>query len=76
MYFDKFDICEAYFVYMMLWHSGGLTERDRQLNRNDSISCQLHRIKFTPSPLIRDENDLTENGREIYDALVEKWEQV
>lgn len=72
MYYDKFDICEAYFVYMMLWNVGGLTERDKY--HNHSIGQILHRVKFKPSPLIKDETDLTENGVEIYNNLVYRYE--
>jgi len=72
MYFDRFDICEAYFVYAMLWHSGGLTERDKY--HNHSIDQILHNVEFRISPMIEDENDLTENGLAIYNDLVNKYE--
>lgn len=76
-YFDTFDICEAYYVYYMLWHSGGLTERDRFALKHGrgSIASQLSRMDFRLSPAIRDEKDLAENGLAIYNALVEKWEK-
>jgi hypothetical protein len=69
--YDSFDICEAYYVYMYLWNAGGLTVRDH--GRKSSISCQLHRLRFRPHMSLSLET-LTENGRAIYDALVEKWE--
>ena len=73
MYFDRFDICEAYFMYMMLWNRGGLTERD-WLRVRRSISSQLATMRFKPSPMLSDESDLTENGREIYENLVSTYE--
>jgi len=63
MYFDRFDICEAYFVYAMLYHSG-------QWSKEYAIFGRLNRMGFKASPLLRDENDLSENGREIFNALV------
>ena len=77
MDYDKFDICEAYYIYYMLWHSGGLTERDRFALKHGrgSIASQCSRMEFRISPMIGDETDLTENGLAIYDALVEKWER-
>ena len=63
MYFDRFDICEAHFMFAMLWHRG--------------MNCpiywkfaQLHRVGYRPSPLLSDPRDLTENAREIYRQLV------
>ena len=63
MYFDRFDICEAHFMFAMLWHGG--------------MGCpiywkfaQLERIGFRPSPFLSDPRDLTENGRDIYRQLV------
>ena len=63
MYFDRFDICEAHFMFAMLWHGG--------------MGCpiywkfgQLERIGYRPSPLLSDPRDLTENAREIYRQLV------
>lgn len=61
MYFDRFDICEAYYLFAMLWHSGGDTE--------DQIFWRLHRMEFRPSPLLGRRSDLTENGQAIFDNL-------
>lgn len=65
MYFDRFDICEAYYLFAMLYHGG-------QFSKEYEIFGRLEKIKFCPSPLFRDENSLSENGREIFDALVKK----
>ena len=53
MYFDRFDICEA---FSMLAHDWGLYD----------ICPRLDRLGFRPSPILSYEN-LEENGREIYD---------
>ena len=64
MYFDRFDICEAHYVFAMLWHGG--------------MGCSLYakfaqfeRIQFRPSPSLCGPEDLTENGLEIYQQLLE-----
>ena len=63
MYFDRFDICEAHYVFATLWHGG--------------MGCpiywkfgQLERMQFRPSPCLNDPRDLNENAREIYRQLV------
>ena len=63
MYFDRFDICEAHFMFAMLFHGG--------------MGCpiywkfaQLERVGYRPSPLLSHPSDLTENAREIYRQLV------
>ena len=63
MYFDRFDICEAHFMFAMLFHGG--------------MGCpiywkfaQLERLQFRHSPSLCDPRDLNENAREIYRQLV------
>jgi hypothetical protein len=64
MNFDRFDICEAHYLFAMLWHGGmGSTIYAK--------FSQLERIKFRPSPMLSGPEDLTENGREIYQQLLE-----
>ena len=65
MYFDRFDICAAHFMFAMLFNGG--------------MGCpiywkfaQLERLRFRPSPLWSDPRDLNENAREIYRQLVVK----
>jgi len=65
--FDKFDICEAHYVFAMLWHGGQGSDEYRKLG-------QLHHMGFRPRFRLSNEDDLTENGREIYDNLVSKLE--
>jgi hypothetical protein len=59
MYFDRFDIAEAYYLALSHCHGG-------QWSREYARLCKLLR-KFKPSPLL-DVDTLTENGREIYEA--------
>ena len=67
MHFDRFDICEAYYVYAMLWHSG-------QFSKEYRIFGRLDKIKFWPRDSLRNDNDLTPNGREIYNSLVSRYQ--
>ena len=64
LYFDRFDICEAYYLYASHYHGG-------QSSRLYEVFGRLYNIQFRPSPVLRLES-LTENGRSIYDSLVEK----
>ena len=63
-YFDRFDICEAYYLYASLYHGGQFTKLYEVFGRLDNL-------KFRPSPVLR-LSSLTENGRSIYDSLVER----
>lgn len=65
MYFDRFDICEAYYVYAMLWHGGQSSEEYKIFGR-------LVNIGFRPSPLLSGPEKLSENGLEIYNNLIAK----
>ena len=65
MYFDRFDICEAHYVFAMLWHGG-------MGSKLYSKFAQFERIRFSPSPLLCGPEDLTENARDIYNQLVAK----
>ena len=65
MYFDRFDICEAHYMFAMLWHDGMWGEIYGKFG-------QLERIKFRPSPCLSEPKDLGENAREIYRQLVVK----
>jgi hypothetical protein len=59
MYFDRFDIAEAYYLALSHCHGG-------QWSREYARLGKLSR-KFKPSPML-DVETLTENGREIYEA--------
>ena len=66
-YFNRFDICEAYYLFAMFYHCGGDT--------TDGIFKRLHRMTFKPSLFIgcsdREYCGLTENGAEIFNLLVD-----
>lgn len=73
MYFDRFDICEAYAVLEWDWHSSGwFQERPSNLRRMESTDVQLRRIGFKPRPSLSYDT-LTENGREIYHAAARRF---
>ena len=59
MYFDRFDIAEAWYLALSHCHGG-------QWSREYARLCKLSR-RFRPSPLLRVDT-LSENAREIYDA--------
>ena len=61
MHFDTFDICEAHYLFLSLWHEGQWSKKYRRLSR-----LQGH---FTPRPSLRP-STLTPNGKAVYAALV------
>lgn len=67
LYFDRFDICEAYNLFSILW--GG----DRQ-NYANRIGVRLHAIGFRAPPDAEYERGLSENGKLIYGKLVRERE--
>ena len=66
MYFDRFDICEAYFMYALLWG-------DLDIN-GKSIGSRLNKIKFKARPSLRRASDLEDNALEIFNKLVDKYQ--
>lgn len=62
--FDRFDVCEAWYLYATHYHGGQGSEEYR-------IFSRLARIRFRPSPMISVER-LSENAREIFDGLVSR----
>lgn len=67
-YFDRFDIVEAWCVFLCQWHDG----RGRGWSSYGRLSRLLS--YFKPNALLLNECDLSENGRLIYDALVVRVE--
>ena len=59
MWFDRFDICEAYYVFAMLHHGG-------QGSKEYEIFGRLNRMGFKPSPMLSGPEKLSENGLNIY----------
>lgn len=73
MYWDRFDICEAYFAMEYDYNDGGwLRERPTCQRRKESVGVQLRRMRFKPRPSLGGRDTLEENAREIYDAAVER----
>lgn len=60
--FDRFDICEAYYVFATLFHGG-------QWTKEYAIFGRLEKLGFR-APSSIDPEDLNENARLIYDDLV------
>jgi len=60
MYFDRFDICEAYYLAFSHCHGG---QRSREYAR----MCAMARY-FRPSPMLSVDS-LSDNGREIYERV-------
>ena len=61
--YNKFDVCEAYYLYMMNHHGG-------QGSIEYALSGTFHRLRFEPRPSLAAPEDLEDNAREIYDRLV------
>jgi len=65
MYFDRFDIVEAWYLALSQWHGGQSSEEYRRLSAMSRY--------FRPSPFLSVDS-LTDNGREIYEAACAKLE--
>lgn len=63
MYFDRFDICEAWYLALTHCHRG-------QWSREYERLCALQRY-FRPSPLLSVDT-LSDNGRAIYESACER----
>jgi hypothetical protein len=61
MYFDRLDIVEAHYTYAMFWHNGQTCPLYARL-------CRIAR-RYTPGPLFRGFESLSENAQAIYKAL-------
>lgn len=64
MYYDRFDIVSAHYAFAVQYHSG-------QWSPLYERQCRISKY-YTPSPLDRGFNSLSENGKEIFRALVRK----
>tara|TARA_R100001594_G_scaffold93447_1_gene127733 strand:- start:340 stop:537 length:198 start_codon:yes stop_codon:yes gene_type:complete len=62
MYFDRFDICEAFYAFAMEQHNG-------QNSKEYAYFGRLKKLGFRPSPLFKGYESLNENGKEIYNNL-------
>lgn len=63
MYFNRYDVCEAYYLYAVNHNRG-------QSSKEYALHSVFGRIGFSPK-LSLDESNLTENGRAIYLNLVD-----
>ena len=71
--FDRTDICAAYAALEMDYNVGGvLCERPSCSRRRESVGVQLDRIGFVTGMAFSGYRSLEENGKEIYDAAVER----
>lgn len=64
-YFDRFDICEAFYIFACEYHKG-------QNSKEYQIFGRLHKISFKPSPFLS-KKTLTENGRNILASLIKRY---
>lgn len=62
MYFDRFDIVEAHYVFCMRYHQGQWSERYARL-------CKISRY-FKPGLSVDQGRFSSDNAREIYKNLV------
>lgn len=62
MYFDRFDICSAWYLFLSNYHWGQDSDFYHRLSHLSSY--------FKPQPNLRYET-LSDNGRYIYDQLVD-----
>jgi hypothetical protein len=63
MYFDRFDICEAYYLALSHCHGG-------QWSKEYARLCRM-REYFKPSPMLSVET-LTDNALEIYENACDR----
>ena len=60
--FNRYDICEAYYLFASLYHSGQDSKEYGYLSR-------LSKIDFNPSINLT-EDKLTEYGKMVFDGLI------
>jgi hypothetical protein len=63
-YFDRFDICEAYYCFAVNYHGG-------QWSIEYALHATLDRLGFKPGLHGDRPEGLTDNGQAIYHGLVE-----
>ena len=70
MYFDRFDIMEAYYCFFVNYHEGQRSEKYKRLCKIKKYFKPSERMSKTAWP----EDLLSENALEIYKNLAEKEE--
>lgn len=63
MYFDRFDILSAYYLFGSLYHSGQFSKTYRYMGRAMNAG-------FSPGPIFKYES-LSDNGKAIFDNLID-----
>lgn len=72
MNWDRFDICEAYYLVEVYYNVGGwLRERPSNRRRSEATSIQLARIEFKPAPTLGYAS-LSDNGKAIFHGLIQR----
>jgi hypothetical protein len=66
MYFDRWDICEAYYIYAVEYMNGQNSPEMRVLYR-------LHKMGYKPAGFHGGYDSLSENGKAIYQSLVQRY---
>ena len=78
MYFNRFDILSAYYLFGSLYQSSLRSSKASlhpgQGSKEYAYLSRAEKCGFKPGPNFRIES-LSENGREIYDGLVQKEER-
>lgn len=64
-YFDRFDVCEAFWHFAAEYHGG-------QGSGEYAIFGRLHRIGYKPGPMA-DKRTMSENGRAILADMIRRW---
>ncbi len=67
MYWDRFDIVEAYYSYYCDYHTGMWSDEYKRV-------CNILTY-FKPSPMFNGYDSLSDNGKEIYNNLVRKFQK-
>jgi hypothetical protein len=62
MTFDRFAICEAFYMFAMLNHGG-------QASTEYEVFARLDRLRYRPRPMLSDPDDLDIVAREIFERL-------
>jgi hypothetical protein len=62
--FDRFDIVAAHYAFCSDYHSGQWSREYRRL-------CRIRRY-YTPGHMFNGFNSLSDNAKDIFNALVEK----
>ena len=62
MYFDRFDICDAYYLFFSVYHWGQGSDFYYRLSKMGEY--------YKPSPMLC-YNNLSENAKVIYDNLID-----